>query len=273
MKYFVWLLVLVCFTAHGSSYFTTKISGIDLGTGNEPNLMFLSNGRVVKFLDRSLFQNKNANPNTVYEISVNEDRYIESIKIVDLEDSFEKSEPFVYQSYVPTTVKDLATLKKYFNEAPYNPKDSQCFNRAMVWSYGWWKQHSLRSMKLFIFFTRSYIRRYNFEWWFHVAPYAHVMTEGKVVERVLDVKYTRGPLSFKQWTDVFMKNDAACPVITKYSDYADYPYTGDCYIYRANMYFYQPADLQMNEAWGYDKTNFIMNEVRGAYKEAFDIDL
>jgi hypothetical protein len=62
-------------------------------------------------------------------------------------------------------------------------------------------------------------------------------------------------------------------VITKYSDYADNPYTGECYLQRTNMYTYQPADLQMNEAWGYEKTNWNMTEVRQAYLEAFDEQL
>lgn len=70
-----------------------------------------------------------------------------------------------------------------------------------------------------------------------------------------------------------MRNKAECKVITKYSDYADYPYTGQCYLMRTNMYTYQPADLEMNEAWGYKKDAFIMDEVRGAYLEAYDIRL
>jgi hypothetical protein len=36
------------------------------------------------------------------------------------------------------------------------------------------------------------------------------------------------------------------------------------------MYTYQPADIQMLEAWGYNKTNWNMDEVRQAYLEAFD---
>ncbi len=173
-------------------------------------------------------------------------------------------------NYVPTTIADMKLAQKYFKEARYNPKDSQCFNRAHVWSYEWWRKHSLRSNKILIYFTRNYIRRYNFEWWFHIAPLVHVMENGKVVERVMDVKYSSRPTEVQKWANIFLRNDAPCTVITKYSDYADYPYTGECYFQRANMYTYQPADLQMNEAWGYTKNSFLMNEVRQAYQEAFD---
>lgn len=102
------------------------------------------------------------------------------------------------------------------------------------------------------------------------APYVHVLKDGKVAERVMDIKYTSGPLQIPSWTNIFMKNNASCPVISKYSDYADFPYEGDCFIQRTHMFTYQPADLQMYEAWGYSKTNFNLNEVKAAYLEAFD---
>lgn len=42
---------------------------------------------------------------------------------------------------------------------------------------------------------------------------------------------------------------------------------------RANMYAYQPADLEMAEAWGYTKNAYLANEVKGAYEQAFKIIL
>jgi hypothetical protein len=208
-----------------------------------------------------------------FKITMDEGRYITKILPSDAPIVSGKAmalEPQGPEAYVPTTIPDMATAQKFFREARYNPKDSQCFNRAMVWSYEWWRDHSLKSNKILIFFTRNYIRRYNFEWWFHIAPYVHVMDQGKVVERVMDRKYSRGPIEFRRWTDIFMRNDAECPVITKYSEYADHPYSGECFLMRTHMYTYQPADLQMYDAWGYKKTSFNMDEVRGAYLEAFD---
>ena len=173
-------------------------------------------------------------------------------------------------TYLPTTVSSVSLARQYFYQARYHPKESQCFNRAMVWTYEWWRRHSLKSNKILIFFTRSYIRRYNCEWWFHIAPYVHVMDNGKVVERVMDVKYTSGPTSFRNWTNLFMNQNQECPIIEKFSDYADHPYEGDCYLQRTNMYTYQPADLQMLEAWGYTKSDFNLTEIKQAYLEAMD---
>lgn len=281
MKKIFSLLFLVSSAALANSTVSSTIYDIDHGVnGFEDHLLLLDNGSVLKINQKDKHILKTIeNSNFIkaeFEFEYDSQRVVKSVSLRERLESFDSNKQTttdLVANYVPTTVASIELLMKYFKEAPYNPKESQCFNRAMVWSYEWWKNHSLKSMKIFIFFTRNYIRKYNFEWWFHVSPYAHVMVDGKVVERVLDVKYTRGPLSFKNWTDIFMKNDAACPVITKYSDYADYPYTGDCYIYRESMYFYQPADLQMAEAWGYAKEKFNMDEVRGAYKEAFDIDL
>lgn len=255
---------------------TTQIYDIDYGTKSDDDvLVLLTSGDVAKLSRSDLHLLPDNNKSFVndgwYEIKMDRNRYITKAKrVAEPEPSSLKALLNEPTEYVPTTVESMEVAKKYHKEARLYAKDSQCFNRAMVWSYEWWKKHSLKSNKILIYWTRTYIRRYNFQWWFHIAPLLNVMDNGKVVERVMDIKYTRGPLSIQKWTDIFMRNDAVCQVISKYSEYADYPYTGDCYIQRTNMYVLQPADLQMEEAWGYKKTNFIMDEVRASYLEAFD---
>jgi hypothetical protein len=255
----------------------SQVFDIDYGRSpNEDHLILLSNGLVVKVApqDSHLLpkSNKLGNISTFYRFVLKKNRYIKELNSFEkLERSFFKRTLYEQPApYVPTTIESLSVARKYFREARYNPKESQCFNRAMVWSFEWWREHSLKSNKILIYFTRNYIRRYNFEWWFHIAPYVHVMDNDKVVERVMDRKYTSGPLDFQNWTNIFMRNNPECPVITQFSDYADYPYSGDCFIQRTNMYTYQPADLQMNEAWGYFKESFDIKEVTQAYLEAFD---
>jgi hypothetical protein len=280
------LLFIVIFSLPvlSSTTFTTKINDIDYGEkmGDEI-LIFLENGRVAKLKewDQNLldgFVNAKSN-DSWFSITLNDERYVTDLKPAVVQEEAPAAIDYVsqnekFQTYVPTTVASLGVLQKYHREGRRTYKEeTQCFNRAHVWTYEWWKRHSLKSMKIIIFFTRNYIRRYNFEWWWHIAPYAHVMENGKVVERVLDVKYTSGPREFQKWANIFLRNDAPCRVITKYSDYADNPYVGECYFYRANMYTYQAADLQMEEAWGYKKDKFIIEELRGAYKEAFDMDI
>jgi hypothetical protein len=257
---------------------TTQIHDIDYGDGkNDEVLVFLKSGHVAKLRGHHEVLNshfmKSKSKDEWYVVKMDDQRVI--VDLVKTDPLFEHSpnkDEFLPAptDYVPTTIASMVIAKRYHREARYNPKDSQCFNRAMIWTYEWWRKHSLKSNKLLIYFSRTYIRRYNFEWWFHIAPYVHVMENGKVVERVLDVKYTNGPRQFQDWANIFLRNDAPCPVITKYSDYADYPYTGECFFQRTHMYTYQPADLQMYEAWNFKKENFILDEVRGAYLEAFD---
>jgi hypothetical protein len=277
----MFILALVTFLLSLPLLATTQISSgiydIDFAKGQQSeNLVLLNTGQVARmpsgktFLLNKLMRDQKRN--LIYNFILDEERFIVDAQVIGEETK--KTSPLMtnksVQTYVPTTIASMNIAKKYFREARYNPKDSQCFNRAIVWTYEWWRKHSLKSNKLLIFFTRTYIRRYNFEWWFHIAPYVHVIDEGKVVERMMDVKYTRGPIDFRRWTNIFTNRDPECPVITKFSDYADNPYIGDCYIQRTNMYTYQPADLQMYEAWNYVKDKFLMTEVKQAYLEAFD---
>ena len=278
MRVFGLMFCLLSLPLFAATELTTKIHDIDYGTKpGDDVLVFLTSGHVAKLRESNHLFNKGMKrfdlKKNWYKISLDEERFITELEPVESpvpEVRFNADHTKSFNSYVPTTIDSMATAKKYFKEARYNPKDSQCFNRAQIWSYEWWKNHSLRSNKILIYFTRTYIRRYNFEWWFHIAPLINIMDNGKVVERVMDIKYTRGPVEITRWSNIFMRNDAPCPVITKFSDYADYPYTGDCFLQRTHMYTYQPADLQMYEAWGYKKENWNMDEVRGAYLEAFD---
>ncbi|HXH76609.1 MAG TPA: protein-glutamine glutaminase family protein [Bacteriovoracaceae bacterium] len=283
MRVFCFLfLVFVSLPVFANTQITSQIHDIDYGNMGDEILVFLKSGHVVKMqpsANKGLLDNPllNKDHDEWLTLTLDENRYIKKVKISEnpepAVDPANFTSMYNKDSYVPTTVASMEVAQQYHREGRRNPKDSQCFNRAIVWSYEWWRKHSVKSNKILIFFTRTYIRRYDFEWWFHIAPYLHVMDGGKVVERAMDLKYTSRPTTFRKWTDIFMKNDVECPVITKYSEYADFPYTGECFLYRTNMYTYQPADLQMNEAWGYTKSSFNIEEVRAAYLEAFDITL
>jgi hypothetical protein len=262
----------------GESFYRTDIYDVDYGFPGEEILVLLGNGRVAKInpekTDYLSILTESKRMKKEVAITLDKDRYIVSIEFLPNSTHtgfFPKETNEALNTYIPTTVANMSTAQKYHNKGRHSPKESQCFNRALVWSYEWYKDHSLKSMHMFVFFTRNYIRRYNFEWWWHIAPYVHVMHDGKVVERLMDIKYTKGPVTVQQWTNIFMRNDAQCRVVTKYSDYADHPYTGDCYLMRTSMYFYQPSELQMNESWGFTKNNFVRDQLKEAYREAFNI--
>lgn len=265
---------------------TSQIHDVDYGykSGDEV-LVFLKSGDVARIdhkkasLLDTFTSAKSAN-NQWIKFTLDKNRRIKKMKSVPapVVKNFEteKGLDFLDANYVPTTIASMDVAKKYIAESRHPTKElTQCFNRAMVWSYEWWRKHSLKTNKIFIFWTKDYVRKYGFKWWFHVSPYAHIMDrDGVVKERVLDVKWLSRPYEFQEWANYHSSHDVKCKVIQNYSEYANYPFGTDrCYFMRANMYTWQPADLEMKEAWGYTKEGFNMDEVRAAYLEAFDITL
>lgn len=71
----------------------------------------------------------------------------------------------------------------------------------------------------------------------------------------MDAKYSKGPLSKNTLPDIFLKNSAKCPVVTKDSDQADYP------------------DLEKLETEKVSRNRWVESEVRLTIDEAFDIML
>lgn len=269
--------------AIASRQITTQIHEVDVGTrvGDEV-LVFLKSGDVARLRKWDLEK-----VNTLQSLksrdqwltfSIDNNRFIKRITSTSAPIQLKSTESVNLEdaNYTPTTVANMKLATSYIAESRHVTKEeTQCFNRAMVWTYEWWRKHSLRSKKVFVFWPKEYVRRYSFKWWFHVSPYVHVMdSDGVVKERVLDVKWLSRPYQLQDWADYHSSHDVKCRVVEKYSDYADHPFDTDrCYFIRANMYTWQPADLEMNEAWGYTKSAFNMDEVRAAYLEAFDITL
>lgn len=263
--------------------FSTQIYDIDMGQADEEPLIFLSSGQVVTFpdADKSLISilKNGIIKKTWFLMTINEKREILDFKVIPPPLSSLRSFPdktWLDEEvpYQPSILKNLDQARSFFYEARTNAREeSQCFNRAHVWAYEWRIKHNLYSSKAWIFFTRKFIRKYKFEWWFHVAPIVHVIVNNEVKERVMDIKYARGPLNLKQWTDIFLRDKAHCPVVKKYTDHANYPESGSCFLMKSNMYYYQPVDLEQKEISGVEKIRWIESEVRHAFKDAFDATL
>lgn len=264
---------------------TTQIHDVDYGSKPKDEvLIFLKSGDVLRLESKqkkvieSLQSQKTDDQWLTFTIDKN--RFIKKVSPasspVSLKEAPFSTLDFEEANYTPTTVASMKIATNYISESRKVTKElTQCFNRAMVWSYEWWRKHSLRTNKVFIFWPKEYVRKYSFKWWFHVSPYVHVVdSDGSVKERVLDVKWLSRPYSFQDWADYHSSYDVKCRVVEKYSEYADHPFDTDrCYFIRSNMYTWQPADLEMKEAWGYTKEAFNMDEIRAAYLEAFDIQL
>lgn len=175
-----------------------------------------------------------------------------------------------YFNYQPTIYSNYTSLQQIIDSFDRRWIDSaQCYDKAHVWSYSENTQYRGNLMKAFLFFSDAYIARYNYPWWFHVAPYALARMNGQIAERVLDPSFYHAPLQFKIWTDLFMKNKVECRVISKYSDYSAHPGEDDCYLMKVDMFFWQPRDLEAFEASNVKKTKFIDWEIRHSFKEAF----
>ncbi len=264
------------------SVVSTQIHDIDMGQVGEQPLIFLSTGQVVTYpgTNNGMFDRLRAaiRNKSWFTLKLNEAREIIDLKEIASPPSVMSEKNLLFEEneipYMPSILKNMDVARSFFYDARTTHKEeSQCFNRAHVWAYEWRTKKNLYSSKAWLFFTRKFIRKYKFEWWFHVAPMVHVISDGQVKERVMDIKYARGPLKLKQWTDIFMRDNADCPIVEKYSDHANYPESGSCFLMKSSMYYYQPVDIEQKEILGFDKSKWQESEVRQAFLEAFDIKL
>lgn len=173
-------------------------------------------------------------------------------------------------AFNPTVFNSVAHAQSYFNTMDSQTKDdSQCYNRAHGWAYDLWSQYRINSLKIFIFFTRRYIREYDYKWWFHVSPMVLVGSQGRNYEYVMDRSFTRGPVEVRTWTDIFMKNRAFCPHVRYYTDYRNHQEAEYCYLMKSIMYYSTPRDLEYLESQGRYETDWVYSELKAGRRQAF----
>jgi hypothetical protein len=276
------VLLLISLPLFAQKQLTTQIHDIDMGLSGEEPLIFLTSGDVVTYpiAEKSfiLKLREKVRAKSWFLITLNSDHEITAMEETSspVESSsltksfFEENVP----PYTPSILKNLDEARSFFYDArPKAREESQCFNRAHVWVYEWRKNRNLYSSKAWLFFTKKFIRKYKYKWWFHIAPMVHVVVNGKVRERVMDIKYARGPLMVKQWTDIFMTDNSHCPVVERYSDYADFPESASCFLMKTSMYYYQPLDIETKELTGTERTHWREAEVRQAFIDAYEVEL
>lgn len=272
------VLVLVCLSFDISAKaLISRIENIDYPDNmSEDILIYLSTGQIGKvshsFINL-LSEIHQAKQNQQWlKITINKRLEITDVENTQAPATSSLKSITAIQEFIPSVLKAPDWANRYFRESRIKHKESQCFNRAHIWSYEWYKKRNFYSSKVFLFFTRKFIREHNFEWWFHVAPYVHVAFGNEIKERVMDMKYTKTPSTILQWVKHFIKEeDPKCLTVQTYSDFANYPENGNCYLMRTSMYYYWPLDLENEELNGTIKTQWIEEEVKSAYLEAFDI--
>lgn len=273
---FILLFIFFTFSTFGSVY-QGEVVKIDYPQSNENDiLIFLIDGKILKTDDddtKKVSELEKAKRNkSLIQFSTSLDRKI--THFYEIERKVERKRNFKSSAleFTPTVLPGLDAAKTIFKSFRGRPNSwSQCYNRAHVWAFESKKQFQLDSMKVFIFYTRKYIREYNFDWWFHVAPFTLIQAGDSTEERVLDPRYAKSPLKFKEWTDLFMRNKVTCPVIKKYSDYENNEEASYCYLLMESMYYLQPLDLDNLERYGVVKSQWLNYEIRRAYRNGFDI--
>lgn len=280
-KFLVGCLGLLFIISAQAAVYSTQIREVDRGDGKEKILVLLANGKV-SYLpansDMAQSFELAARRGTLLKLNVNNSREITSAQTLkiseyDYENKVLASDRSKSNRYTPTVVASFDKAKEIFKGLNRRAnEESQCYNRAHVWSWEMYNDHLVRPNKVFIFFTHKYIRRYNFEWWFHVSPYVLTKEGNETVERVMDFKYSREPKTMKEWTDIFMHNNAQCTDIEKYTDY-EYNRSSSsspwCMLLRSSMYYYQPLDLEKLDKKGETKDFWVEWEINNAYREAF----
>lgn len=272
-------LLLIILFASGTCY-AAKISGsiykVDRPDHpHENTLLLVDDGSVIK-----LKPGFNADalskpfPGQNYSFTVDDDGYLLSFSSYSKKMSHEKSRikgqlESTFDPTVLTSPNEIERILKSFKRK--YKKDSQCYNRSHVWSFDTREQFGVSTMKVFLFFTRSYIREFNYKWWFHNAPMVYFYNSGQNKEIVLDPEFSSRPLEVRDWTNLFMKNQSHCREVSKYTEYELNQESQYCYVLKESMFYYQPIDLERLDKQGYKKTNWIDWEIKNAFLQGFGI--
>src|SRR5690606_22621386 len=134
------------------------------------------------------------------------------------------------------------------------------------WSFDLWKKFGVNSLKVWLFFTRTYIKRYRYKWWFHVTPATRVNGYYDII--TLDRKYMRGPTPIDKWKNFFVKSHNSCPFVNRYSDYRNNQYAHDCYYIVTSMYFWQPYQIEQLEQGKLPPNRWHQPQINIAYRDA-----
>lgn len=251
----------------------SRVNSIDVAAKKGvPHLIKLENARVifVKYDDLDTLNSFKRSLADQSTLSVEVDEKSNFLGAESLDD---KSEPLSKEvaknelraSYDPTVVTSSEATNIFRRMRRDYQNQSQCYNRAHVWTYEEYKNSGLKSKKVFLFFTSRYIRNYRYKWWFHVSP----MVSTANGDLVLDRRYTSGPRYKDTWTKNFIYSGRKCPVVDNYYDYRNHQEEQDCYMIPTSMYFWQPWNIQSRDNGNGSPTQYYQSNLNTAYWEAF----
>lgn len=271
-KFSLFFLILMITNIAFAERFKDTIHSIDLGKGEEEHILKLASGRVAFIPPNDHYYEKVADEliGQYVEIEVDDRLTVISISSLPRPASAPQDEgPTITmpEKMTPTVIPSWNEALRIWNGMNRSYKqNTECTDRAHVWSYEEWRKHNLYTMKSFLFFTNTYIRAYRYNWWFHVAPYAFVREYGKNVEHVFDRRYASIPRHFREWTNIFMRSKRACPVTT-YRHYRNNRNGAEhCFVVKSTMYYRLPLHVRNYEDSGIVKSRFNASEVNFTYR-------
>ncbi len=248
----------------------SRIHSIEKVKGTKNQIVKFENGRVA-FIDEANSEEMKKYEAQFVEAKINKSSQLLTFKSAE-NHIRPMSEPFLERTppaYGPTVVS-MEEANKMFNRLnPNYKRKSECSDRAHVWSYEEFKNHQIKTEKIFAFFTASYINKNRMKWWFHVAPLVSVKNGDEVQKMVLDYTFMRRPVNIKEWTDFMVASKRECKLTKKYSEYDVNPQTEDCYMMIDSMYYKLPLELQNQELQGAYKSSWAHGEIDFSYDFGF----
>jgi hypothetical protein len=146
---------------------------------------------------------------------------------------------------------------------------SQCYNRAHVWAWELNKKtyagKKIQTGKMWVFYSRHFIRKYRFKWWFHIAPYVTVNKKVRIIDRT----FMKSPVSPDQWLDNLSDIHLRCKEVYKYSSYKDHQDQANCFFIKSSVFYWQPWQIESVETQNQEKAKWVEYEIKKAYRNAF----
>jgi len=194
-------------------------------------------------------------------------------------------------NFQPTILKSPTQAEGIYQNLPTKTfkGGSGCYQRAHNWSYDLYQSSSIKSMKVFLFFTERYKREFDYEWMYHVAPLIPVrQKDGSIEEMVFDPTFVTAPswitpenskffdnkpISIKRWIRYFVFPDVECPVVENYRDYFEYQERFYCYIMKTPMFTYIPENIESEDEVRTNWREGDLKQMKKAYKLDLKLDL
>lgn len=179
-------------------------------------------------------------------------------------------DPSILQNAPITNFQSRADMMEVFKSQRKKLKrKSQCYNRAHIWSHEMQKKRYMGEKifpgKIWVFYSKYFIKRIGYKWWFHISPYAKL----KGQDMVLDRTFLKEPLSPDDWVQSFFKRRSIkCNEVNRYSDYKNYQRSADCFLIKTSLYYWQPHQIRKAESKGKERTKLTYGSLKKAYRNA-----